>query len=203
MQIHMCTCACTHTYTYAHTYINTRTQTYTCLCTHTQRQVQDHFCYDSYLSYLCNKTPEESNLRKGFFQFPGSGSSPSWCGSRQQEWEGARLTVFTGREQDPWMVVFNIQLVCLLFFFGLVFAIVQDSLKQRRKCWAQSITQIDVGNSTAPYPYTGRLLPSALPLGQRTSFSFPHTVRLSYQTAPMKALFLRFLIVGQLKLSLQ
>jgi hypothetical protein len=99
--------------------------------------------------------------------------------------------------------LFGFFFVCFFFFFGLAFAIVQDYLKQRRKCSAQSITQIDVGNSTAPYPYTGRLLPSALPLGQRTSFSFPHTVRLSYQTAPMKALFLRFLIVGQLKLSLQ
>lgn len=36
-----------------------------------------------------------------------------------------------------------------------------------------------------------------------SSFSFPHTVHLSYEPAPMKALFLTFLIIGQLKLSLQ
>lgn len=100
--------------------------------------------------------------------------------------------------------------VCLFFVFGLVWClqVMEDYLKQRRKTFLfLSATQTEVGRSTATNPNTGRLLPSAPRLGQRASLALPAYLsqscdHLSYQPAPMKALFLRFVSIGQLKVSL-
>lgn len=91
---------------------------------------------------------------------------------------------------------------CLSWFLQVV----EDYLKQRRKSIVQAITRIEVGKSTAPNP--GRLLLSVLPLGRRASLTLPAyfsqtSACLSYQSASVKAHFLRFLSIGQFKLPLQ